>query len=131
MFYIHISSAPRMVAKFGCQTRVRQTITRTDFAYKFAGPHIFESSEFVYTLFNKMYLNSHSSLTVPIWAEIWSQGFMSQIFLALIFSQSTISQVQNPKILTRKFLLVQKLSHFEDGYLKNSEKSLKNDLWMV
>ena len=75
--------------------------------------------------------DSHSSLTVPIWAEIWSQGFMSQIFLALIFSQSTISQVQNPKILTRKFLLVQKLSHFEDGYLKNSEKSLKNDLWMV
>ena len=76
-------------------------------------------------------LISHSSLTVPIWAEIWSQGFMSQIFLALIFSQSTISQVQNPKILTRKFLLVQKLSHFEDGYLKISEKSLKNDLWMV
>ena len=64
------SSAPRMVAKFGwqtqtffsqqngeigCQTRVRQTIT--DFAHKFAGPHIFESSEFAYTLFNKMYLN--------------------------------------------------------------------------
>ena len=43
------------------------------------------------------YLHSHSPLRVHIGAGSWSRGFVSQIFLRLIFSETSISQGQKPK----------------------------------
>ena len=40
---------------------------------------------------------SHSPLWVHIGAGSWSRGFVSQIFLRLIFSETSISQGQKPK----------------------------------
>ena len=42
-------------------------------------------------------VNSHSPLWVHIGAGSWSRGFVSQIFLRLIFSETSISQGQKPK----------------------------------
>ena len=42
-------------------------------------------------------LTSHSPLWVHIGAGSWSRGFVSQIFLRLIFSETSISQGQMPK----------------------------------
>ena len=44
-----------------------------------------------------LYTDSHSPLWVHIGAGSWSRGFVSQIFLRLIFSETSISQGQKPK----------------------------------
>ena len=45
----------------------------------------------------QVHLYSHSPLWVHIGAGSWSRGFVSQIFLRLIFSETSISQGQKPQ----------------------------------
>ena len=49
------------------------------------------------SLLKPVHYDSHSPLWVHIGAGSWSRGFVSQIFLRLIFSETSISQGQKPK----------------------------------
>ena len=61
------------------------------------GFRLFETDSSLKELFYRMFTNSHSPLWVHIGAGSWSRGFVSQIFLRLIFSETSISQGQKPK----------------------------------